>query len=239
MNWHSIAETVLPYLFKIETPGGHGTGFLCVSNKTSTVAGIATAYHVVEHADRWRQPIRILHQSARKAVFLEKMDRVVLGNAKTDSAVILFKPLTFKLPSTLLPLLQKEKHLKIGVEVGWLGFPAIEPDTPCFFSGNVSARQKESNAYLIDGVAINGVSGGPVFYEDSNRPEIIGAITAYIANRATGDTLPGLAYARDVSHFHDIAIRLKSLEEASQQKKNLEQEIVPSSEQGPEAKPSS
>jgi len=67
-----------------------------------------------------------------------------------------------KLPEDLVPLRPIQNALPIGVEVGWLGYPAIGPWTLCFFRGNVSARQEAS--YLIDGVAINGVSGGPVFY---------------------------------------------------------------------------
>lgn len=66
----------------------------------------------------------------------------------------------FEIPEQLIELLPIEKHLKIAVPVGWLGFPAIDPNTLCFFSGSISARQHSQ--YLIDGVAIHGVSGGPV-----------------------------------------------------------------------------
>ena len=80
----------------------------------------------------------------------------------TDSAVILLFQTELKLPDIPIPLLPANITLPIGSEVGWLGFPGIDAQTLCFFSGNISARKPA--AYLIDGVAINGVSGGPVVY---------------------------------------------------------------------------
>ncbi len=226
MKWHQIVKIIAPYIVKIETPRGHGTGFLCLYNEAKTLCGIATAHHVVEYADDWQQPIRIRHHESDKTVLLKEHERVVFGDRATDSAVILFGSNVLDLPEDLIPLLPSDKFLKVGVEVGWLGFPAIEPHTLCFFSGNISARQRQTHAYLIDGVAINGVSGGPVFDMGSvdDSPRIIGTIAAYIANRATGEVLPGLAYAQDVSHFHDIAGKFKSLPEADEQKQQLKQE---------------
>jgi hypothetical protein len=47
--------------------------------------------------------------------------------------------------------------------------------------------------YLIDGVAINGVGGGPVFAALKNdQPQLLGTISAYMPNRMRGDALPGL-----------------------------------------------
>jgi len=34
--------------------------------------------------------------------------------------------------------------------------------------------------YLVDGVAINGVSGGPVFYTATKGIEVIGSVSAYL-----------------------------------------------------------
>jgi hypothetical protein len=115
--------------------------------------------------------------------------------------------------------------LPIGVEVAWLGYPAIAEYTLCFFSGNVSAFQEFRNAYLIDGVAINGVSGGPVMYSTTaDGVQIVGSITAYRANRATGETLPGLSIAQDVSHFQESVTRIRSIDEANQQRANTQQD---------------
>ncbi|MBM4135549.1 MAG: trypsin-like peptidase domain-containing protein [Nitrospira sp.] len=162
MDWNEIVAKVKPYIVKIETPGGSGTGFLCLYNKNKQWCGIATTLHVVEHADEWQEPIKIIHQ-ASPLFFLKEADRVILSDWKTDSAIIFFpKPEKAKLPDVLIPLRPLDKSLNIGSEVGWLGFPYIEPYTLCFFSGYISARREDRKAYLIDGVSINGVSGGPV-----------------------------------------------------------------------------
>jgi trypsin-like peptidase len=179
MNWHKVVNEISPYVFKIETPGGHGTGLLCLYNETKTLIGIATAHHVVDDADQWQQPIRIRHHESGKTVLLKESDRLILGNPDTDSAVIILQPGIFELPKEIIPMLPNDKVLRIGVEIGWLGFPAMEPHTLCFFSGNISARQRHRHAYLIDGVAINGVSGGPVFDDGvDGKPRIIGTIAA-------------------------------------------------------------
>ena len=75
-----------------------------------------------------------------------------------------------------------------------------KPQKLCFFSGRVSAYLAEENAYLVDGVAINGVSGGPAFHETG---KIIGLVTAYIVNRATGEALPGVSLIRSVASLRD------------------------------------
>jgi hypothetical protein len=82
----------------------------------------------------------------------------------------------------------------------------------------VSAWVQEMSAYFVDGVAINGVSGGPAFasYGDDTL-EIIGVVSAYIPNRVTGETLPGLGIIRDVYQFHELLKRIRSFEEAKAQ----------------------
>jgi len=133
--------------------------------------------------------------------------------------VILFATGTLTLPSILIPLLPTTVPLAIGADVGWLGFPAIAPWDLCFFSGTISARQEWRHAYLIDGVAINGVSGGPVVYStETEGVQIVGTISAYVSNTATGDVLPGLSIARDVSHFHETISTMRSLDDARRQK---------------------
>ena len=153
---------------------------------------------------------------------MEHKDRLIFKDWQTDSAVLIFPKGALPLPDELVPLLPTGKPLNIGVEVGWLGFPAIESWTLCFFSGCISAWQANRKAYLIDGVAINGVSGGPVMYKGGDGVQIVGTISAYKANRASGETLPGLSIAQDVSHFHDVVNHVRSLEEAQRQKEEFE-----------------
>ena len=149
-------------------------------------------------------------------------------DADTDSAVILIVSGKIHFPEAVIPLLPMTTPLVIGAEVGWLGFPAVAPNSLCFFSGNISARQESRHAYLIDGVAINGVSGGPVMYStEAEGVQVVGSISAYVSNRATGEALPGLAIARDVSYLHNSISRLKSLDEAIQQKNEQKSQEVP------------
>ncbi len=216
MNWNEIVEKITPFIVKIETQQGTGTGFLYVYNETRGLCGFATANHVIEEADRWRQPIRIHHPSVEQAVFLEESDRVIYTDPQTDSAVVLLPVGELKLPEQLIPLLPRETRLPIGVEVAWLGYPSVARTTLCFFAGNVSAWQGYRHAYLIDGVTINGISGGPVLYSTaSDGVQIVGVITAYMVNRATGEALPGLSFAQDVSHFHGVATHVKNIDEAN------------------------
>lgn len=222
MDWNQIVEKLSPYIVKIETPEGHGTGFIYVYSQNRVFAGVATAAHVVSHAERWQQPIRLVHQYSMETIFLKESQRVIYTDSKTDSAVILFEVGELNLPETPIPLLPSNSILPIGAEVGWLGFPSVVPYTMCFFSGNVSARQEWRQAYLIDGVAINGVSGGPVVYSTQiSGTQIVGTISSYLANRATGETLPGLSVAQDVSHFHNIILEVKSLDDAAERKQTM------------------
>lgn len=231
MNWDQIVEKITPHIVKIETQSGHGTGFLSLYNQDKTFCGVATAMHVVSHADEWHQPIRMHHQSSGERVFLEENDRVIFTDWETDSAVILFPKDNFPfLPENPVSLFPSDSIINIGVEVGWLGFPAVAPRDLCFFSGKISARQEynserygDRKAYLIDGVAINGVSGGPVLHAtEADGIQIVGTVSAYRANRTIGGTLPGLSVAEDVSHFHEVASTVESIDEANKKKAEFE-----------------
>ena len=111
-----------------------------------------------------------------------------------------------------------------------MAFLHVAPYDLCFFSGKISAlkqyrseRYGDTKAYLIDGVAINGVSGGPVIHSNpADGIQIVGTVSAYWANRATGESLPGLSVAQDVSHFHEVASTVQSLDEASKKKAEFE-----------------
>jgi hypothetical protein len=152
------------------------------------------------------------------------------------SSLCLLESLTFQ--SKVVPLLPTENRLPIGSQVGWLGFPGIDEDALCFFSGIVSAWRDFRKAYLIDGVAIQGISGGPVVTSNTaDGVQIIGAITAYRANRLSGEALPGLSVAQDVSHFHDIIIQMRTFDEANRKKQAIEQQQRGASTTPPEAAP--
>lgn len=225
MNWEQVVQKVTPYIFKIETQYGHGTGFLYLYNDDKRFCCIATALHVVDYANNWKQPIRLTHHASSEVIFLKDPEYVIVPDYETDSAAILLEKPDFELPSEVIELLPLGTPLSIGNEVSWLGFPSIEPYTLCFFSGNISAWQDFRKAYLIDGVAINGVSGGPVAYlHSTDGVKIVGIVSAYRANKASGDTLPGLLYAQDVSHFHSVINKIHSLDDAQKKKQEIEQQ---------------
>jgi len=212
MNWEACVEKVGPYVVKIDTPTGTGSGFLFAFNEGKKLCGIATALHVVDDTETWGQPLKINNQHFQKTAHLREPERSIFKDPETDSAVILFERSQLDLPEVLIPLRPIASPISIGAEVGWLGFPAIAPFTLCFFSGTVSARQ-DSKRYLIDGVAIRGVSGGPVFLRNEDGDiQFVGVVSAYRA--AAGESLPGLLVAQDVSHFHSVLGHLKTLDEA-------------------------
>lgn len=214
MEWSKAVQIVNQHVVKIETPSGHGTGFLAFYNYDKTWCGIATANHVVAYADDWQLPIRIANEASTR--FLTPSDRVIYKSAATDTAVVLFLVDQLQLPESPIALTPMSKPVDIGGDVGWLGYPAIEPNALCFFSGKISAAG--TGLYLIDGVAINGVSGGPVFHLDGSDLQIMGCVSAYQPNLATGVSLPGLSYARDVSHFHDAATHVQNIDDATKKK---------------------
>lgn len=181
MNWDDVVRKVSPYVVKIETPNGHGTGFVYMHDPANQWCAIATADHVIGYADDWQLPIKIHTETQTR--FLNAQDRVIFRKRDTDSAVMLFVPQDTVMQHGGIALSPNGLRVNIGADVGWLGFPSIAPTNLCFFSGNISA---------------------------------------YSANRATGEALPGLAIAQDISYFHDVTIHINSMQEAQKRKAEFE-----------------
>ena len=67
------------------------------------------------------------------------------------------------------------------------------------------------------------MSGGPVVYSDGAEDvRIVGTVSAYHANRATGEVLTGLSIAQDVSHFHEVLNHVKAIDEAIRKQVELQ-----------------
>ena len=217
MDWHEHVQQVIPHVVRIETPFGHGTGFLRC--RQDGWFGIATARHVVADADKWEQPIKIYHQSSPTPLTLREGERAVGLDPRADAAIVVARETDAfaEWPDTPINLVASTYHLLRGVAVGWLGYPHLIEDGTfcCFFSGSISAYR--DHRYFIDGVSIQGVSGGPAFctvWDQEAAAEklaIIGSISAYRANRADGDTLPGVLIADDASGFHNLDELTRSL----------------------------
>jgi S1-C subfamily serine protease len=213
-TWSQIFEIARPHVVRISTPSGSGTGFLVSRSADGNLLAIATAAHVIDHAHYWEQPIRVEHFASGKSLLLRHRMRAIFLAEEMDTAAVMFKPGELPFPAAPLKLAPEDKHLKVGLEIGWVGFPALSNSGLCFFSGRVSAFRSSEHAYLVDGVAINGVSGGPALFNGLGEAVVMGVVSAYIPNRATGVALPGLSVIRDVSHFQSLAKALKSLDEA-------------------------
>ncbi|MDP3029866.1 MAG: trypsin-like peptidase domain-containing protein [Deltaproteobacteria bacterium] len=223
IDWNVAIEIVEPHVVRIMTPRGSGTGFLVSASADGITCAVATAAHVVADAHYWEQPIRITHQQSGKSVLLRSAERAIILEEANDTAAVIFSKADLPLPAQPLELAPEGKFLKFGNEIGWLGFPAVAPAEMCFFSGRVSAVRKSGREYLVDGVAINGVSGGPAFWNGGANVTLIGVMSAYIANRATGETLPGLTVIQNVDQFHEISKVFKNVDEAKKQETPPEQ----------------
>jgi len=212
ITWGKAIEIVKSYVVKIDTPGVSGTGFLCAYTESKIVCGIATAAHVVNKSHIWEEPIRIQHFISGETKLLHASNRVIYLDTKLDTAVILFAKGKIPFPEETLTFLSEKKYLRAGNEIGWVGFPSVSPNNLCFFTGKISCWLDDIRTYLVDGVAINGVSGGPVFFIRTNGIEVIGSVTAYLPNRA-GAT-PGLAMVSHAKQFQSVIKTIKDFDEA-------------------------
>jgi len=229
-EWSNAVEVITPHVVRISTPEGSGTGFLISNGATSGVCGIATAAHVIDHAHYWEEPIRIEHFESSQSIVVRRDQRAIFLDEARDTAALLFYRANVPLPPKPLPLAPKDMFLKVGSQIGWLGFPAVSAISLCFFAGNVSAWVQEQSAYLVVGVAINGVSGGPAFHltgMDAMPVVVIGLVTAYVPNRATAEVLPGLSVVRDVTQYHQLAPTFASLEKAQTASSPADQPLRP------------
>jgi hypothetical protein len=224
-RWHVVYENVLPYVVAVETPDGSGTGFFFAYNADKSFVAFATAAHVVQHAHSWRQPIKLRHHVSGNEIFVAENDRYIELDRNRDSASIVIRNPGDYLPTKSLPMMDSESYKRIGIEVAWVGYPAIVHPNLCLFTGRISAFINFDDSYLIDGVAINGVSGGPVFARLSGEtPELIGLISAYMPNRQRDYTLPGMLQAHDVTAFHQTILTFKSFDEALKKQQEEDQQ---------------
>ena len=212
INWRKAIEIVKPYVVKIDTLYGSGTGFLCAYTGNKLFCGIATAAHVVSESLLCKKSIRIQHFISGETKLLYASDRSIILDAKLDTAVILFEKGKIPFPEDTLTFISEKRALKAGNEIGWVGFPSVSPNDLCFFIGRISCWKNDSRTYLVDGVAINGVSGGPVFFISTNGIKVVGSVTAYLPNRV-GAT-PGLSMVSHAEQFQIVIKTIKNMEDA-------------------------
>jgi hypothetical protein len=197
LRWDEVVDRVSKSVFRLYAGPSGGTGFLIGLGRDlqsgDSFATLATAWHVLEALPGSTDELEIVSVD-RKTVFSSAADQIgfyPLGDTRYDTGLIVLRtkaPLVEE--SDLLPLFPHDYVLARGANIGWLGFPGITEPELCFFHGYVSGYLNDPPTYLVDGVAINGVSGGPAF---DNRAHVIGLVSAYVPNRVDQTTtLPGL-----------------------------------------------
>jgi hypothetical protein len=195
MPWHEAAEKVGKATYRLYTGTSMGTGFLISVGKTpqSFMAILVTAWHVVQDAVDGTA-LRICDSNGNEVTRSSGTNMEVLQiGERLDSAIIIIESdrEVFS-QNLLLPILPKEVQLKTGAEVSWMGYPGIVEPELCYFHGYISGMLTDPPVYLVDGVAINGVSGGPVF---DDRCHIVGFVSAYLPNQLDDTTtLPGVSW---------------------------------------------
>ena len=209
ISWPEALEHVTKYVVRIKTAdGGHGSGFLA-AKRVPTVPGsapnqttVATAYHVVENSIVNNQSFEIQHPASGTVVNIDPDHFDILAKPDRDLALIHCLECDLALPDEPPVLTSAHLRLRPGTDLGWCGFPyvaTVGSETLCFFSGHVSALWTEHGDYLVDGVAINGVSGGPAFEKSGGVATIVGLVTMYIPNLVHGRTQPGISVVRSIS----------------------------------------
>jgi len=118
--WFEPLKLVKPYIFRISTPYGNGTGFQILYSQrgqNGDFCGIATTYHVIKRAYEWEENIKITHHNSNKTIVLRKGNRVVFLEPKKDLAFILFRKGKLPIQTSEPKLLDPDKVLRQGVEI--------------------------------------------------------------------------------------------------------------------------
>ena len=215
-SWDSHYKLISPFVVKITTDKGSGTGL--ITAESDAHIHIITALHVVKDCLFYG----ICFYDEKFFVCPTQDAKIIAPNPSIDCAV-------FSIPKKIIPpnnastgilpfpILAIHDKIDIGTAVGWIGYPGIFASLtakPGFFSGSISGIST-NNSYLIDGTAINGVSGGPVISiikrpDNTIGPVIIGIITSYLPNIASTPgqgqiALPGVAIALNFSSLTKTA----------------------------------
>jgi hypothetical protein len=196
-SWDKVVDMAERVTLQIRASNSLGTCFAVSVGKKTKLQGahyiFATAWHVVKSVADSKLPICMM--SANGEISFKAPSGyyqiIRLGSEVFDTALVYLWTSEEIVPQEhLLPMLDWNMMMPKGAELGWVGFPALSNSGLCFFCGTISGHVNSPPTYLVDGVAINGVSGGPAL---DNRAHIIGLVSSYIPNRVDKyTTLPGL-----------------------------------------------
>jgi hypothetical protein len=195
-----------------------GTGSVIVSTMSRQFIFIATAHHVVPmQADEetgvivvriWRDafPDRVLQF---KMIPNEPVNakRVFLSGSFADATCLVLPDTcengrSFLEPGEVsIPIASGNMAPGPSTRIAWAGYPGFlsEPHilgrtVLCYFEGSVSALidDSERQVFIVDGHAMQGVSGGPVWWqnEETGRIEVIGVMSGYVSYRGLATDHP-------------------------------------------------
>ncbi len=211
-DWSSLIAQVTPQVVKLHTVSRIGTGFIHYATKGGSRC-IATAPHVLEPFQETPR-LYIIHALGVHPITTPK-EQAILLTPKSPLDSIGLAVIDHAMPKASVPTIKSEEKglIKPGIEVGWLGYPALPvPITsPCFFRGCISAVDTEQNRYWVHGTSVAGVSGGPVFCLTPNGPRIIGTLVQHVPEDTERGLLPGLSVVVDVTHQEAIEDALRKL----------------------------
>ena len=196
LRWDQVVDRASKCVFHIRAGRSAGTAFLVAlarNEKGGSYATLATAWHVVEGLPGSADDLELASATGEQVCdsAVDAIGFYPLGDPRHDTALIVCAtPTPLVQEKDLLPLFPYDSRLAQGAEIGWLGFPGITEPELCFFSGHISGYLNDPASYLVGGVAVNGVSGGPAL---DDRAHVIGLVSSYIPNRINANTtLPGL-----------------------------------------------
>jgi Trypsin-like peptidase domain len=203
LPWYEVAERVGRATFRLYTDKSMGTGFLLLagSRPEQHIAVLATAYHVVDDVVTGTT-MRVCDQTGREVVRSAEGNIAIteIGNDLDCALLIVTSKTRLFSEDLLLPILPTDAQLRRGAEIGWMGYPGIVEPELCFFQGHVAGMLRDPPVYLVDGIAINGVSGGPVF---DNRCHLVGLVSAYLPNKVADNlTLPGVSWMVPINFIY-------------------------------------
>ena len=133
--WTRAIELVSQQVVGISTPKYLGTGFVSYGRQRGTRV-VATGQHVIEAAINDEAPIHVAYGQRILILGNTGLNRRFLHKTTwgVDSAILAF--VTHELPQPTIPILNPANsvelsHVKVGTEVGWLGFPNLARISQC------------------------------------------------------------------------------------------------------------
>ena len=197
LSWPNAVDKVARWTFRILVAGSSGTGVAIgigqLKGQKPHGIAIVTARHVVS-AIGPGSSLTLENETGSYEFASEDVRFYGLDLPELDTALIqVISEKQIISQDMLCHVVPVESMLRVGASVGWLGYPFLSDFNRCFFQGVISGYHKGLPAYYVDGVAIHGVSGGPLF---DDHAQIYGFVSSYIPNRTDPSaTMPGIMTA--------------------------------------------